>query len=587
MDSTKYKTIFSLLIIILIILLAWSQFIIHLYYIYPQDWDFFLGQYEAIRRSILEFHQFPFWHPWHTGGTPLFAHLDIGVFSIDTLCVLVFGTVAGLKISIIIHLIIGAIGIYFLLSRYTQHEFIKLWGSLLFILQGTIAIHLSAGHLNMISIVWLPWIILLSNKIKSSLPKSLLLGFLLAVIANEGIHYIAIIILIIAAITVIKEALLNLKNKTFYFHLVLLILLFFSLSFYRLIISLALYFQYPREISNLTFVNPIRYLIGLLYPGQYNDSFQQFPLTTGSAEWLWHEFGCYMGIISFFMFFISLLKGIKWYHIGAVFTVLLAIDSTSPYLPGYWLRTLPIFKSMWVITRWRFFATFFIIIGSCVGMEMLYDYLKNKQKALKWIPYFLIFISISGLTYNQFYNWTKLEKYTTQQLFAPISHSSDTIITSNLSNPYGYVLNYPCVASGIGLMYSYENLLGYSTDYKSARIALEDKKNYKGEIFPIDKNSLDILWTPNRIFIKSKDKGRVWVNQNPGDYWFLNQQQLYPSYKAFEIEKPFIIYLPKAGDYILETEPPHNNIFIIINVFILAAFIILLFLHEKFYKKTK
>lgn len=32
------------------------------------DFDYFLQNYEAIRKTILEYHQFPWWNPWSGGG---------------------------------------------------------------------------------------------------------------------------------------------------------------------------------------------------------------------------------------------------------------------------------------------------------------------------------------------------------------------------------------------------------------------------------------------------------------------------------------------------------------------------------------
>src|SRR6266516_7540877 len=56
------------------------------------DFGYFAQVYEAIKLSILGYHQFPWWNPWIAGGIPLYANPQAGVFSITTLFALIFTT---------------------------------------------------------------------------------------------------------------------------------------------------------------------------------------------------------------------------------------------------------------------------------------------------------------------------------------------------------------------------------------------------------------------------------------------------------------------------------------------------------------
>src|SRR5580698_351934 len=61
--------------------------------------DVFYPWADAVRLSILKYHQFPWWNPWAMSGQPLFADpASVAVFMPDTLLVLVFGPVLGLKL---------------------------------------------------------------------------------------------------------------------------------------------------------------------------------------------------------------------------------------------------------------------------------------------------------------------------------------------------------------------------------------------------------------------------------------------------------------------------------------------------------
>jgi len=82
------------------------------------DFSFFAQGAEAIRNSILAYHQFPWWNPWIAGGVPLYANPQFGVFSLQTLLGLFFGAVAGLKITAAIFTVGGYASMFILVRRY-------------------------------------------------------------------------------------------------------------------------------------------------------------------------------------------------------------------------------------------------------------------------------------------------------------------------------------------------------------------------------------------------------------------------------------------------------------------------------------
>ena len=84
------------------------------------DWNYFFQVYEAVRLSILRYGQFPWWNIWCCGGVPLFANPQVGLFSINGVMVLLFGTVLGLKLSLVAHMLFGFEGMRRLLRRYVH-----------------------------------------------------------------------------------------------------------------------------------------------------------------------------------------------------------------------------------------------------------------------------------------------------------------------------------------------------------------------------------------------------------------------------------------------------------------------------------
>src|SRR5580658_4865348 len=64
------------------------------------DWVWYAYPWaDTLRYSILRYHQFPWWNPWSMAGQPFFAEPLTAVLMPDTLFILAFGSVAGLKLA--------------------------------------------------------------------------------------------------------------------------------------------------------------------------------------------------------------------------------------------------------------------------------------------------------------------------------------------------------------------------------------------------------------------------------------------------------------------------------------------------------
>ncbi len=71
----------------------------------------------AARRSLLEWGQLPWWNPLLAGGIPQITHPSDGSLSPLLLTSLLFGEVLGLKLNVVLALLAGTLGLYFLLRR--------------------------------------------------------------------------------------------------------------------------------------------------------------------------------------------------------------------------------------------------------------------------------------------------------------------------------------------------------------------------------------------------------------------------------------------------------------------------------------
>ena len=111
------------------------------------DGNILLQRLEAMRQTIIVFHQWPSLNIWNAGGQPLEGHAGIFPISIKGLFVLLFGTQQGLNITIILYVISGYIGSWLLASIFWKNSLIRNIFALLLLVNLPLLFHLSAGHI--------------------------------------------------------------------------------------------------------------------------------------------------------------------------------------------------------------------------------------------------------------------------------------------------------------------------------------------------------------------------------------------------------------------------------------------------------
>ncbi len=510
------------------------------------DWDFFLANYEAIRKTIVEYGQFPFWNPWHFGGTPLFANPQFGVLSIETVCVIIFGAVYGLRISMLLYTLCGAVGMWMLLGDYARNYLARFWGSIIFALSGALALHMSAGHSVMNSITLLPWMIFCLRRLNVSIRAALWLGFLAGMAVNHSMHYATFIAATFAGLFFIAEWIRNIKSKQFALNSLLALLTFLLTGSYRLLTTLKFCSEYPRTMNMRFDIGFHHYLLALIYPGQHLVTFPDVV----KFYWSWFEIGCYVGIIALTIFFISAIRELKWWHWGFIIGSMLTINSSCKFLPGYWLREIPPFTSFFCISRWRLLVVFFIAFGCCRGLDWLLD--KFPEAPHRRRLYLLIMLSVCGLIYNQYCNWTNMVWVKESDVIGQVKESSDSILTLN-NHAYN---RYASTHKGIAQLFDFEPMLGYMREYKNKRFA-SGSPYYQGEFFALKGKVSDVKWSPNYIVITCSEPSDILVNQNPGNYWRdIDGNLLFPDLKGFDTDKHFIVKSEQAGELILRALPP-------------------------------
>lgn len=101
----------------------------HTTFVFPHshDWDLRLSWSQAVRATVLRYHQFPLWNPYRCGGAPLLGEPESDIFSLYAPFLFVFGPATGYLIVFFFYMLLGIYG----LNRLASHVGISKAGSVL------------------------------------------------------------------------------------------------------------------------------------------------------------------------------------------------------------------------------------------------------------------------------------------------------------------------------------------------------------------------------------------------------------------------------------------------------------------------
>ncbi len=156
------------------------------------DWDFVLDKFEALRRTILIWNQFPWWNPWSRGGFPLAAEPQIGAVSMATPLVLALGTTIGLRLAAVLCILIAVDGAYRLGRLWLRESWAAAASALIYGLNGAVLINVAQGYILVMSYCSLPWLFYFAFRIGRRFSSGVWLGFWMAFAVLNGIQYMTL-----------------------------------------------------------------------------------------------------------------------------------------------------------------------------------------------------------------------------------------------------------------------------------------------------------------------------------------------------------------------------------------------------------
>lgn len=552
--------------------------------IIPGDPDYYFQIYEAFRRSLLDFHQLPFWNGWVGGGIPLFANIQFGLISVQAPFVLLFGTIFGMKLAIVAYQLIAFFGFrkLFLVGfksspiKATLLAYIPVFGSFF-------VDRIVAGHFTFLLIAFVPWLILFFIT-RSKKLSWLYFAITYSIMVWSSPHYVTIMALVLIGIWFLYETIYQLiqawqKNKfkdfktklrfdmTFFIKAGLAILL---LCFYRMFFVVDFIRDFPRE-TGLAHENFTGFFTGL-YAIWGPDQYASPPLL--SSGWGWAEAAAYIGIGT--LVCIMLIFGVFIYNTikkrPTVFTYspiilgvllvslfVLGMGNFGPASPYTILSNLPVFDSMRVATRWLMWTSLFVLFIIAAYKGKIFTKTIN---VILFITVIELFISGSNVLSKSYFVDTLQYRPSTATFEQAYGQN---LPRSNYSSDPKYLVNYwydenlyETTRNNLGQVIAGDSLV----DTRQPNTTIRCGANQPNCKFVSD-NAKVVYWSPDRIILQRTSTGPIVLNSNPGKGWLVNGQyefldeKITNPLKAMVIENPSdtitLEYAPKLSPLWLKT----------------------------------
>jgi len=508
------------------------------------DWDSASNRLEAVRRTVLEFRQWPGHNPWLTGGVPLLGMPYYNIFSISGLLGLVFGTYWGLRLGILVCLLISFVGAWKLSSIWWRYPFIKLVFSFYLVANPALIYHLSGGHIAFQPFLFMPLLFYFLLRFKEDRWSGLKAAIVLGVAFNDSPSYMVQYGMLILGCLYAYLFASNYKEnaRALIRWIIIFIPAFLTLIFYRTITVLQTALDFPRVSDWKTHYEWIALLKYYLFP------YTEFT-TVASCQWCnsTAEVCSYVGIVAFIMVLLSFRQGFRWWHGAMLLLVWAGIGNDSYFHIMYWIQKIPTFSSHLCFARIRVFTLLFVGIAATSGLN--YIWIKCKNHGFRPLRYVAIGIGI--LMVAEVMLVSHLIMKSSHVKLAPWTGDSPTNKFQNISSlprsansPENVLFVHRAVRMNLGW------LRGYGDSQfpdNSARIG-RDEPGYIGEYHQDGSVVEPVYWSPNRILLKGLDpKTPLVVNMNPGSPWYNNGKKLFPQYRIVEMRQPFEVMPDENG----------------------------------------
>lgn len=530
------------------------------------DWGYFLQGYEALRRSLLVYHQWPGNNAWTCGGMPLEANPQFGVLSLQTLLALAFGTDLGVRLSVPVLTGVAAWGGWRMATLYWRDPIIH-WGVALYTLANVgLACHLTVGHLSFLVLCFFPHLFYYALRMREDPWAGLKAGCLLALTVNDSPGYVLLFGLPILAVLVFA-ACLRLpagQRRRGARWIVLATAWLAALAAYRLCTVYLFVHDFPR-IAEYRWHFPVGTLLNHLFVPRTDI----LKIWTMTIPWGGYRFvnglemAGYVGWAALALALIGLRRGVNWVHLGIILLFWAMQGNDRWFDPAYWFQKLPGYESLRGYVRIRLFLIFFMGLASARGMGCVAEWAKNLPSHGLLLR--LCLWGVMALWVGEPLVVSHLMLRQSQTLVAtmPFVPESEFMNVRTLPAPFPGLLvrgifiepPYEAIKRNQGWIepgYGEPNVPG-PLKYLLAR----EDADYVGEYVQNGRSVRPVVWSPNLLRFKGLAPGEpLWLNSTTGRCWYSNGCCLFPQQRVVETGERFLAWPDPRGELEIEYRTP-------------------------------
>jgi hypothetical protein len=354
------------------------------------DWDEMESNRYLAVKTILRFHQFPFWNPYACGGHPAWGAAESvpNVISPWLPAYLLTSLPRAIRIEIVGSALIGAIGAWLFASRFTSSRAIRLLLAVLFALNGRVTLQIAVGHAWHATYCYMPWVLYFYERAASPDPVGasrrrdiVMTAVFLAVLTYTGgiyplPHTAVLLVGYALCLSLTTHSLVPLTR------MVRCGLLGAALAAPRLLPVIEVTRRFPRLADSTETMDLSGFFTMLTAEGQ-----DTWSAPTRVPQWGWHEWGMYIGLPSVMAILVGSLaaRGARErsLRIAGVLALLVAFGAFSDYAPWTLLHRAPPFSSQHVPTRWMMPALLLLAAVAASSAERLLAGTRRARWALE------------------------------------------------------------------------------------------------------------------------------------------------------------------------------------------------------------
>ena len=504
------------------------------------DWDqhFF---YQAVpRRTLMEYGQWPLWNPWYCGGMVMLANPQSRFLSPTFALVLVFGTVAGVKLEIMVHYALCLAGGMFLCRTLGLSALGSLMGAAAYGLCTMFAKGLSEGMTWLMACAYVPWALAFFVRSLAAPRLSAAIGWAsLCAVAwvlmffNGGAYPLAWAAFALGAYAVCEtgERVVRRAGRSSAARplclFVLVALLALALGGVKFVPSIAYMQAHPRRLSDRS-----GYGLGTLLssfaarPEGVHASQGAVANFWRCATWTPEENAAYIGVIPLALAALGLVaSGRRHWKLAVVLGLLLwaSLGSVCPVSLWAALRECPVFASMRVAQRARLLGVLLLAVFAGYGVQCVARRGRWGMVLAAGLVAATVgdLVGVNGRIFSQAFVVSPA-KAMERLRFVQISKLDDVDASRYVDNIEPLArgtlsMLYPAFLCNVGTIDALESAATRRRPIPSNR------EGYRGEAFVVGAQGWARLlrWSPNRVVVEAElaAPGQLVLNQNYDRGW--------------------------------------------------------------------